>query len=66
MLNGNNAKQLKSVEIKEWGQLVFLNNIKRSPRFFRLRKAITKEKDLNSLNSFANPTIKSIQRTKTP
>ncbi|EMG84881.1 hypothetical protein HMPREF1432_00332 [Helicobacter pylori GAMchJs114i] len=45
---------------------MFLNDIKRSPRFFRLRKAITKEKDLNSLNSFANPTIKPIQRAKTP
>ncbi|EMJ42848.1 hypothetical protein HMPREF1434_01377 [Helicobacter pylori GAMchJs124i] len=45
---------------------MFLNDIKRSPRFFRLRKAITKEKDLNSLNSFANPTIKPIQHAKTP
>ncbi|EMG85636.1 hypothetical protein HMPREF1397_01668 [Helicobacter pylori GAM115Ai] len=43
-----------------------MNHTKRSPRIFRPRKAITKEKDLNSLNSFANPTIKSIQRAKTP
>ncbi len=46
MLNGNNAKQLKSVEIKEWGQLVFLNGIKRSPRFFRPHKLLQKKRTL--------------------